>query len=155
LGRAHRRWTNGAGRRSAIVKGRPARGTSSCAWPANPRQHRSGRREGNQWRQSVLPHSTGAGKPATGEAGGPRFSSQDLLDHAPRDIGQAEIATVVAVRQLLMIQADQMQDGRVQVVDADAVLDGLEADLVSRAVMDAALHSAAGHPDGERMRVVV
>src|SRR5205814_1829368 len=39
--------------------------------------------------------------------------------------------------------------------DADAVLDGFEADLVGRAVVDPALHAAAGQPAGEGVRVVV
>jgi len=43
----------------------------------------------------------------------------------------------------------------VEVVDAHAVLDRLEAHLVGRAVGHAALHAAARHPGRERVRVVV
>ena len=42
-----------------------------------------------------------------------------------------------------------------QVVDVDAVLDGLEAELVGRAVDVAAAHAAAGQPHGEAVVVVV
>ena len=51
-----------------------------------------------------------------------------------RHVGQPEVAAVVAVRQPLVIHAEQVQDRGVQVVDADPVLDGLVADLVGRAV---------------------
>src|SRR3954454_6411820 len=40
-------------------------------------------------------------------------------------------------------------------MDADLVLDGLEAELVGGAVDVAALDAAAGHPDGETVVVVV
>ena len=52
----------------------------------------------------------------------------------PVDVGQAEVAAAVAVRQLLVVEAHQVQDRRVQVVDVDAVLDRVEAELVGRAV---------------------
>ena len=55
---------------------------------------------------------------------------QDRLDHVAGDIGQAEVAAVVAVGQLRVVEAEQVQDRGVQVVDADAVDDGLVADLV-------------------------
>ena len=42
-----------------------------------------------------------------------------------------------------------------QVGDVVAVLDGVEAELVGRAVDDAALDAAAGQPDGEAVRVMV
>ena len=48
-----------------------------------------------------------------------------------------------------------MQHGGVDVGDVVAVLDGVEAELVGRAVDDAALDAAAGHPDGEAERMVV
>ena len=54
-----------------------------------------------------------------------------------------------------MVDAEQVQDRGVQVVDADAVDGGLVADLVGGAVMDAALDAAAGQPGGEGVRVVV
>ena len=49
-------------------------------------------------------------------------------------IGQAEIAAGVAVGELLVIEAQQVQDRGVQVVDVDRVFDGLEAEFVGRAV---------------------
>ena len=54
-----------------------------------------------------------------------------------------------------MIEAEQVQDGGVQVVDGGDVLDGLVAELVGGAVAEAALDAGAGQPDGEAVRVVV
>ena len=68
--------------------------------------------------------------PARGASG----SGQDLADDAAVDVGQAEVAAGVAVGELLVVEAEQVQDRGVQVVDVDLVLDGLEAELVGRAV---------------------
>ena len=57
--------------------------------------------------------------------------------------------------QPLVVDAEQVQHRRVQVVDLDLVLDGVVAVLVGRAVDRAALDAAAGQPDGEAERVVV
>jgi len=48
-------------------------------------------------------------------------------------IGQPEIAAGVAVGELLVVEPEQVQDRRVQVVDVDRVLDRLEPELVGRA----------------------
>ena len=47
------------------------------------------------------------------------------------------------------VEAELVQDRGVDVGDVVAVLDGVEAELVGRAVDDAALDAAAGQPDGE------
>ena len=56
------------------------------------------------------------------------------LHHAAVDIGQPEVAAAVAVGQPLVVDAQQVQDRGVQVVDVDAVLDGVHAELVGGAV---------------------
>ena len=70
-------------------------------------------------------------------------------------VGQAEVAAGVAVGELFVVEAQQVQDRGVQVVDVDLVLDRLEAELVGRAVDVAALDAAAGQPHGEAVVVVV
>ena len=75
--------------------------------------------------------------------------------HLAVHVGQAEVAAAVAVGQPLVIQAHQVQDRGVQVVDVHAVLDGLHAELVGGAVDDAALDAAAGQPHREAQAVVV
>src|SRR5262245_44527258 len=57
--------------------------------------------------------------------------------------------------QLARIQAELMQDGGVDVGYVVAVLDSVEADLVSGAMYDAALEAAARHPHREAVDVMV
>ena len=54
-----------------------------------------------------------------------------------------------------MVEAEQVQDRRVQVVDVDLILRDVEAELVGLADSDAGLHAAAGHPHGEGVRMMV
>src|SRR5438105_4957049 len=76
----------------------------------------------------------------------PASSSQNILHHIPRNIGQPEIATGVAEGELRVIKAQQMQDRRVEVVNVDGVLDRFVAVVVAAAVREAALHARAGEP---------
>ena len=50
-------------------------------------------------------------------------SDQNLLDHLAVDVGQPEVAAGVPVGESLVVQPQQVQDGRVQVVDVHLVLD--------------------------------
>ena len=51
----------------------------------------------------------------------------------PCDVGQAEVAALEAEGELQVVEAEQVQDRGLQVVDVDAVFDGVEAELVGRA----------------------
>src|SRR5438552_789196 len=86
---------------------------------------------------------------------GGKRSGQDVLDDVSVDVRQALVAALMEVGQFLVIEAQAVQDGGVDVVDVGLVLDGLEAELVGGAVADAALDSAAGHPHREAIRVVI
>src|SRR5438046_4191108 len=79
----------------------------------------------------------------------------DLRHHLPIDVGEPEIAAAVTEREPFMIEAEQMQEGGVQIVHVDLILDGAEAELVRRAVRHAATHAAAGQPHGEAPVVMV
>src|SRR5438445_13733188 len=48
-----------------------------------------------------------------------------------------------------------MQNRRLKVVDPHALFDGVIAEVVGRSVRDAGLGTAAGHPDGEGVLVVI
>ena len=54
------------------------------------------------------------------------------------NVGQPEVAAGVAVGELLVVEAEQVQNRRVQVVNVDFVLDGSKAELVGGAVNVAA-----------------
>src|SRR5262245_654022 len=57
-------------------------------------------------------------------------SCQEFLDQLPVDVGEAEVAALRAEGELGVVDAEQMEDGGVQVVDVNAVLDGVEAEVV-------------------------
>ena len=61
-------------------------------------------------------------------------SRHDVVDHGAVDVGEAVVAAGVAVRQLLMVEAEEVEDGGVEVVDVDGFFDGFEAELVGGAV---------------------
>ena len=62
--------------------------------------------------------------------------SNELVHDIAGDIGQAEVAAVVAEGEPFVIQAQQVKDRGVKIVMRDAVLDGVHAELVGGAVRD-------------------
>ena len=80
---------------------------------------------------------------------------ENVLHDIPSDVGETEVATVEAIRQLFVVEPHQVQQRGVQIVDVDLLLDRLVAERISGSVMESALHSAAGHPDRESVWVVV
>ena len=82
-------------------------------------------------------------------------SSQDRANHGAGGIGEAVIAAVVREGQPGVVQAEQVEDGGVQVVHVHAVDCGAQADRVGRAVDGAPFDPAAGHPVAEAVRVVI
>ena len=83
------------------------------------------------------------------------WPSQNRPDDLAADVGQAEIAAGMAERQPLVVEAQEMQDRRLQVVDVDRVFDDVKPEVVGRAVDNARLDAAAGHPHREGLRMVV
>src|SRR5262245_33039769 len=83
------------------------------------------------------------------------MSCQDVLYDVTMYIGQAEVAAAEAIGQLLVIQAEQMENGRMQVVEVADVLDGVNAQLVGRSVHGAALDAAARQPDAETLGMMI
>ena len=84
-----------------------------------------------------------------------RGSGNDFSDDIAGYVGETEVAPIVAIGQFFVIDAEQMQDGRVQIIDADAIDDGLVSEFVGLAVTGAGLDAATGEPGGESMRIVV
>ena len=50
------------------------------------------------------------------------------------DVGQAEVAAGEAVGERLVVEAEQVQDRGLEIVDVDRVLGDVEAEVVGRAV---------------------
>src|SRR5262245_54120067 len=82
-------------------------------------------------------------------------SSQQAANDFAVDVGEAEVAAGVAVGEAFVVDAEDVQQRRVEVVDGNAIVYGAEAELVCGAVADAALEAAAGHEHREPVRIVV
>ena len=80
---------------------------------------------------------------------------QDFLHDTAVHVGQTEIATGVAIRQLRMVEAEQMKHCGVQVVYVHTIFDRLKAEFIGRAVDMAPFYAAARQPYGEAVVVVV
>ena len=65
------------------------------------------------------------------------LSGNELVHDIAVDVGEAEVSAVVAEGEPLVIQAQQVEDGGVEVVMRDSVLDGVHAELVGGAVGNA------------------
>lgn len=70
-------------------------------------------------------------------------------------IGQPEVAALELVGQAFVVDAHLMENGGLEVVNVNGVLDGVHAEFVALPVGDTGLHAAAGHPCGEGIRVVI
>ncbi len=80
-------------------------------------------------------------------------SRQHLFHHIPMYIRQPEVASGVAVGETFVVESEQVQHRRVQVMDVDFVLHCFV--VVSRAVVETTLYAASGHPHREGVVVVV
>src|SRR5690606_20433736 len=75
-----------------------------------------------------------------------RKLARDLRNKFPGHVGEPHVATVESVGKALMIQAQLMQDRRMDVVVGEHLFRGLVAELIRGADGLAAWHAAAGHP---------
>ena len=79
-------------------------------------------------------------------AGTMRFHSQYLANHVSMHVRQTTLNSVLIVRQLLMVDAKQVQRRGVQIVAVAWILSGLEAYRIACSVISSALDSASGQP---------
>ena len=54
-----------------------------------------------------------------------------------------------------MVEPEEMQDRRVEIVDMHPVLDSLEPEIVGLPILKSTFHPASGHPHGEAMVIMV
>ena len=65
----------------------------------------------------------------------------------PVDVGQPVVAALEVVGQPFVVDAQEVEDRGLEVVDVDGVLGDVVAEVVGLAVGDAGLDAAAGEPD--------
>ena len=63
--------------------------------------------------------------------------------------------TLKAVRELFVIDAHEVQDRCLQVVDMNRIFDRVHGELVTFSITNPGLHAAAGHPHGKGVRMMV
>ena len=83
-----------------------------------------------------------------------KWSDEDFFDRSARYISEPEVASAVVESQALVIEAQTMENGRVDIVRARG-FHGAETKFVSGSVGRAALHSSARQPDRESERIVI
>ena len=96
---------------------------------------------------------------------GPAFTSRDpvgrpdlgheILYHLAMDIGEPEMPALEFEGELLVVDAELVQDGSLEVVDVDMGLGDVEADVVGGPVGLADLDAATRHPDGKAVWVMI
>lgn len=91
---------------------------------------------------------------AAGGRGGAR-SDEDFGKDFAGDVGEAEMASVVEVGEALVIDAEQVEEGGMEVVDAGAVADGFVADFIRFAMGCSAFDASPGHPGEEPVGIMV
>ena len=88
-----------------------------------------------------------------GEAGGGNLG-EEVFDDVAVDVGEAEVAAGVGVGEFFVIEAEEVEDGGVEVVDGGDIDGGAAAEFVGLAIADAAFDTGAHHPGGEGVGVV-
>src|SRR5437667_8405114 len=81
--------------------------------------------------------------------------SDQFINHISKNIGQTKVASLKAIRQLLVVQSQEMKNSRVKVVNVPGILSGEEAQLVRGSNRDAWFHAATRHPHGEGLDVMI
>src|SRR3989442_23453 len=66
-------------------------------------------------------------------------SGEDVLHNAPMDVSEPEIAARVAVGEAFVIDAEKMEDGRMEIVYVNRMLGHIDAELVRTAVSHSTL----------------
>jgi hypothetical protein len=82
-------------------------------------------------------------------------SGHDLRNDPSGDVRESHVAAVEPIRQPRVLDAEQVQNRRVQIVEVDRLLGRLVAELIARSDDLPALDSRARHPHRHRPRVVV
>ena len=81
--------------------------------------------------------------------------SEESGDYFAGDIGEPIIAAFVAVDELLMIDAEEVEHGGVEIMNVGGIADDIVAEVVGFAVHRAWFDAPARHPDGEATGMMI
>ncbi len=79
----------------------------------------------------------------------------DVVGNGAVDVGQAEVASGVTIGQLLVVEAHQVQNRGVKIMNVHALIHCSKAEVIASPVNGPAFYSAACQPHGEAMIVVI
>ena len=79
------------------------------------------------------------------------MSGENFLHHMPAHIGETKRAAVKSVSELLMIEAELVENRRVQIVHVNFVLHGEMAEFVRGPERKAGFHTPTRQPDSEAL----
>ena len=77
------------------------------------------------------------------------------MNHLSMHIRQPEVPSRMAESQLLMIEAEQLENRGVQIVNVNLLLRCGETKFIRRAMHVTAAHAASSHPHREPVMIVV
>src|SRR5437867_3226764 len=80
---------------------------------------------------------------------------QDFCQDFAVYVGQPALDSVVIIAQALMVDAKQVQDGGVQVVNGRDVLHSLVAEVIGCAVTESLFYASPRQPHGEAVWIVI
>tara|TARA_B100000579_G_scaffold405702_1_gene391542 strand:- start:34 stop:363 length:330 start_codon:yes stop_codon:yes gene_type:complete len=82
-----------------------------------------------------------------GRKGAPEsLSSENILYHSSVHISEAELSSLIAKGKTLMVNAQLMEDGRIEIVNVNGVTSDGIPKIISFSVDVAPLAAAPGHP---------
>ena len=70
-------------------------------------------------------------------------------------IGQAVVPALVAIGDPPVIEAEEMEEGRVEVVDVHGIFDDFVSEVVGPSMNGPAGDASSGEPDGERIALMI
>src|SRR5262249_41704082 len=82
-------------------------------------------------------------------------SGEDFLNDAAADVSEAELPALEEIRQLLVIDPQEIQDGCLQVVNVDSAFHDIKTIIVRTSMHVARLDAAAAHPKTENAAVMI
>src|SRR5258708_3401581 len=83
------------------------------------------------------------------------FSCHHSFHDVSRNVGEPEIATVVTIGQFFVIEAQQGQNSRMQIMDVNFALDGSGAEFIGGAIDGATADATTRQDGGESLGIVI
>src|SRR5437867_10434926 len=83
------------------------------------------------------------------------WSGNEAVDDLTANISQPEVTSLEAIRQSRVVEAEEVENGRMEIVNVDGVFDDVPAKFIRFAKDLPAFNAAAGHPNTESKRMMI